>query len=96
MIFQKCDACGEKSMVDMQHKLTTFILNRYASINDPGFWDVRRERARHRRHTLTTSLDHSCTVSYPPLHSHKKEKAASGGKKEKKKDKGDKVRCACL
>ena len=30
VIFQKCDACGEKSMVDMQHKLTTFILNRYA------------------------------------------------------------------
>jgi hypothetical protein len=27
VIYQKCDACGEKSMVDMQHKLTTFILN---------------------------------------------------------------------
>lgn len=29
VIYQKCDACGEKSMCDMQHKLTTFILNRY-------------------------------------------------------------------
>jgi hypothetical protein len=27
VIFQKCDACGSKEMVDMSHKLTTFILN---------------------------------------------------------------------
>ncbi len=27
VIYQKCDACGEKSMVDMSHKLTTFIIN---------------------------------------------------------------------
>lgn len=27
LIFQKCAACGEKTMCDMEHKLTTYILN---------------------------------------------------------------------
>ena len=92
VIFQKCDACGEKSMVDMQHKLTTFILNRYAGRVDGApiplgcvcAWEGVKARQ-----------DTNADDGFHPFirHSHKKEKAAGGGKKDKKKDKGDKVRC---
>ncbi|EWM28016.1 eukaryotic translation initiation factor 5 [Nannochloropsis gaditana] len=36
VIYQKCDACGEKSMCDMSHKLTTFIINTHKKAAKEG------------------------------------------------------------
>ena len=36
VIYQKCDACGEKSMCDMSHKLTTFIINTHKKASKDG------------------------------------------------------------
>ncbi len=54
VIYQKCDACGEKSMVDMQHKITTFILNSHKKATAGSKKDRKREKDKDK---VRTALD---------------------------------------
>jgi translation initiation factor 5 len=87
IIYHKCDSCGAKDAVDMEHKLTTFIINSYKKSD--------RDKEARRRSKIQAAVEGGAEVGEDGEDGgagaevagdkEKKEK-----KKKKKKDKDDK------
>jgi hypothetical protein len=85
MIHQKCDACGSKTLCDMSHKLTTFILNSHKKADKDAKKDKKdrkEQRDKDREAAGGAAADEDDSAE-------KKEKKDKKDKKDK--DKKDKV-----
>mmetsp|Transcript_22062 Transcript_22062/g.32024 ORF Transcript_22062/g.32024 Transcript_22062/m.32024 type:complete len:403 (-) Transcript_22062:197-1405(-) len=83
-IFHKCHACGSKEMVDMAHKLTTFILNQHKKSKDSKS-KKDKDKDKKKKKKKKSEDDEKDEDSPTKDDGEKKEKKSKKKKKEKEK-----------
>lgn len=85
LISQKCAACGEKSDVDMTHKLTTFMIAQHKKAKEASKGDKSDKKAKKEKKASKDCEDETVAVGGATGAETPKKKKDGGEKKSKKK-----------